>query len=54
MYGVEVPPLAVPLLYLFLDAFPAHGVQNAVDVSAHLGGAAAGWLWATRFKPWYV
>jgi len=50
MYGVEVPPLGVPLLYLFLDAFPAQGTHSEVDVSAHLGGAAAGWLMATRFK----
>ena len=54
MYGVELTAWQVPLLYLFFDALSASGRRGDVDVSAHAGGAAAGWLLASRWRPWWL
>ena len=39
-YGVEMQAAAVPLVHLAIDAFAGGG---AMDVAAHVGGAACGW-----------
>ena len=54
MYGVELNAAAVPLVYLLFDVLSAGGRRGDVDVSAHAGGAAAGWLLATRWRPWWL
>ena len=53
-YGLELQAHLVPLFYLALDVLSAGGRRGDVDVSAHAGGAAAGWFLATRWRPWWL
>ena len=59
MYGFELTAGQLPLMYLLLDVISAGGRRGAaaadsIDISAHLGGALAGWALGTRWKPWYL
>jgi membrane associated rhomboid family serine protease len=52
VYGIEMSAAHLPVAYLLLDAIGQRGGTH-IDVSAHAGGAAAGWLLARRWKPWW-
>ena len=54
MYGVQLTAAQLPIAYLLLDAISASGRQGQVDVSAHAGGALAGWMLAKRWRPWWL
>jgi len=56
MYGVELTAAQVPLVHLLVDAVSASagGAGRDLDVSAHVGGALAGWVLGQRWRPWYL
>ena len=58
MYGIELTASQLPVAYLLLDLFGAgfFGGRGpvAIDVSSHAGGAAAGGLLASRWRPWWL
>ena len=56
MYGVELTAAQVPLVHILLDAMSASagGAGRDLDVSAHVGGAVAGWVLGQRWRPWYL
>ena len=60
MYGVEMGAQQLLMVYLLLDVVqhqggPAGGGgMRQVDVSAHAGGAAVGWVLATRWRRWWM
>jgi len=51
MYGLELTPAQLVCVYLLLDTISQRGeLGSRVDVSAHVGGAAAGWWLAKRWS----
>lgn len=58
MYGFELTAAQVPLVYLLFDVLAASSTQggraDSIDVSAHAGGALAGWYLGRAWKPWYL
>ena len=58
MYGIQLDAYMVPLMHLILDVLSARSGgaaqgANDIDVSAHLGGAVAGWVLGLRWRPWF-
>ena len=52
--AMQLTAAQLPIAYLLLDAISASGRQGQVDVSAHAGGALAGWMLAKRWRPWWL
>ncbi|KAL1508558.1 hypothetical protein AB1Y20_004657 [Prymnesium parvum] len=50
MYGVELSAAGVLLLYTCVDVCSRRAQDEAVDVSAHVGGALCGWLLGRQWR----
>ena len=47
MYGIELAASHVLVLHIVLDALSQ---QTRIDVSAHVGGALCGWMFARQWR----
>ncbi len=55
LYGMELAAPQAMLLMLVLDGLAASGGRlGEIDASSHIGGAAAGWMLAQRWSPWWA